>query len=269
LVLQDPTQWCHAFLNHWIGFPLRRFLRINLTPHSETPSPFYKTALNDFKIHLDDSNYDCNNKFVFKTAYLWQLSNKKVSINVVSKYPAIKFANIWKSLYKLPLTLESRQVWWLILHRVIPVRERLAKLRIISGSNCLFCSNQEESLVHPFLQCEALRQLRALVEAFVDLNNCHLKSEILFELCLDGNAISPYLSIIFLKYLYVVWSYRKDVAFKRKKFVLQSLLSLFKCRLRNRIKLDYSRLDNETFKGHWINKPIPITLSQQEIVFGF
>jgi hypothetical protein len=129
--------------------------------------------------------------------------------------------------------------------------------------------NSEESLVHLFLQCDALRQLRVLVEAFVELNNCHLKSEILFELCLDGNAISPYFSIIFSEYLYAIWSYRKDVAFKRKKFVLQSLLSLFKCRLRNRIKLDYARLENEKFKGYWINKPIPVTLSQQEIVFGF
>jgi hypothetical protein len=140
LVLQDSTHWCHAFSNYWIGFPLSRLLSINLSPHSETPSPFYKTASNDFRIYLNDSNYDCNNKFVFKTAYLRQLSNKNVSINVVSRYPAVNFANIWKSLYKLPLTLESRQVWWLVLHRVLPVRERLAKLRIISASNCLFCS---------------------------------------------------------------------------------------------------------------------------------
>jgi zinc-binding in reverse transcriptase len=127
--------------------------------------PFYKTALSNFRIYLNDSNYDCNNTFVFKTAYLRQLSNKNVLINVVSRYPAVNFANIWKSLYKLPLTLEIRQVWWLVLHRVLPVRERLAKLRIISASYCLFWSNHGESLVHLFLQCEAFKQLRVLVEA--------------------------------------------------------------------------------------------------------
>jgi hypothetical protein len=83
------------------------------------------------------------------------------------------------------------------------------------------------------------------------------------------NPITPFASIIFSEYLYVIWIYRKDVAFKRKSFVLSSLISFYKCRLRNRVKLDYARLDKEKFKEYWFNRPIPITESQNEIVFGF
>jgi zinc-binding in reverse transcriptase len=188
---------------------------------------------------------------------------------VVSRYPNVNFTCIWKLLYNLPLSLESRQVWWLILHRVLPVRERLARLHIISASNCLFCSSREETLIHLFLQCEALKQLRVLVEAFLQVNNGHLNSETLFELRFDGNTITPYFSIIFSEYLYAIWTYRKDVAFRRKQFVLQSLISVFKCRLRNRTKMDYARLDKVKFKEYWLNRPIPITESQGEIIFGF
>lgn len=268
-LLQDPSQWCHDFLNFWIGLALRKFHNINQTPHSESPSSFYKLSLNDFKTHIDLNTFVFNDKFVFKKIYLKIISSKRVIPNIVVKYPSLDFTSIWKHLYSYPLALECRQVWWLIIHRVLPVRERLARLGIFSDPKCCFCFKQIESLEHLFLKCTVLRQLRTLAETFADCNNLFHNSDILYELRLDGNFISPYFSVILSEFLYAIWCYRTEVVIKNKEFSSYACLSLFKCRLRNRVKFDFYRMDLNDFGWHWLNKPMPITVLNDDVVFGF
>ena len=124
-------------------------------------------------------------------------------------------------------------------------------------------------MLHLMVYCPFFNNLRNLVRAFLDINDCSLTPDMFFELSFDNKPLTPYFSLILAEYLYTIWKCHKDLAFNRKKLSDFSSLSFFKCRLRNRIKIDCLRLDKEVFQDYWLHKTLPVTLLNSELVFGF
>lgn len=84
-----------------------------------------------------------------------------------------------------------------------------------------------------------------------------------------GDNFDTYWAILLAEYVYLIWKKRNEVVFNKKFVTPNSLVISYKCALRERIRVDFSRLKADVFQDVWINKPLGVTIGEDRVKFAF
>jgi hypothetical protein len=74
--------------------------------------------------------------------------------NVECKNIHVQYGFIWSEFDLYPIGLESKEVWFKIIHQVITVRQSMFEMKILNTCVCPLCGNRPETIEHLFIQCE-------------------------------------------------------------------------------------------------------------------
>ena len=84
----------------------------------------------------------------------------------------------WKWIYSLPYRItKDTHLHWLqarLVHRILPTKYLLTKMNILNDNLCSFCSNEVESLVHLFCNCNCIKTFWEDLFAYI-ANKCNLQ----------------------------------------------------------------------------------------------
>lgn len=150
---------------YWLGLKIRTVLPVNIWnryPQALRPSKFYTSVLHAF---TDYSALAGNKPLMdqsLKDLYSVLMVKMAERPKIVEHYPTVDYSRIWSKLFSAPLSLETRETWWKVIHGALPVRERLVKFKIVNSSKCAFCEQGKESLDHLFTECNYIKLLQAL-----------------------------------------------------------------------------------------------------------
>jgi hypothetical protein len=125
-----------------------------------------------------------------------------------------------------------------------------------------------ETIEHCLLACEVVVPTLQYARLITDDSS----SAISHQSLLDLESLSPndsYKAIIYSEYFFAAWLTRNDLLFNDKPRNSLTIKQRFLYRLRSRIKADYIRLPENTFKELWLSKPLPITLLNESLTLGF
>ena len=71
----------------------------------------------------------------------------------------------WRWIYSLPYRItKNTHLHWLqarLVHKILPTKYLLTKMNILNDNLCLFCSNEVESFVHLFCNCNCIKKVLA------------------------------------------------------------------------------------------------------------
>jgi hypothetical protein len=161
-VLRDPDKTSSVLARRWIGVRLREWFFIK----PSRPVVFvlqcdgiYKSVLKDFKI-CQDLGKQWMEEATTAKMYIETLKLFKKQPNVESKNIHIQYAFIWYEFDLYPISLESKEVWFKILHQVLTVRQVMFKLKIINTCLCPLCGKQAESIEHLFILCDKIQSVK-------------------------------------------------------------------------------------------------------------
>ena len=84
----------------------------------------------------------------------------------------------WKWIYSLRYRItKDTHLHWLqgrLVHRILPTKYLLTKMNILNDNLCSFCSNEVESLVHLFCNCNCIKTFWEDLFAYI-ANKCNLQ----------------------------------------------------------------------------------------------
>lgn len=120
----------------------------------------YKTVLKDFKLIQELGSKWMEDATTAKV-HTEMVKAFRKRPNVECKNIQVQYAFIWKSEFDLcPINLESKEVWFEILHQVLTVRQSMFKLKILNTCVCPLCGKKAETIEHLFISCDKIQLLK-------------------------------------------------------------------------------------------------------------
>ena len=172
--------------------------------------------------------------------------------------------------YTIIYNRKAYDLQWKIIQLVVPTAERLFKHKIIDNPTCLRCNNRDETTLHLFVYCPAVRALWDKVKFLIENLNPDFNIENLEHFVVVGFA-HPKLNKKLMPenavrdaVLLAIWNTRNKMVFDNEIFPLQNL---FTNSLTAKIKSEYLlSKDSSTglfnFKIYWCKNDVLATLSQ-------
>jgi hypothetical protein len=272
IISNHSSPWFY-FAKYWIGFQLRHHnetLQENNFPHSEFVPPFYKQCLSAFKVLIDKiPDY----KFVgspSKIFYIYLLDTD-YKVKCVNLFPQINFKNVFLNIFSSAIDPIHKNICYRLVHDVVYVDYFLYCKRISKKKSCYFC-NGIETVSHLFIECSYYKPFNSIIIYLLHIisdKKIKFSEKVFrfFDLPKVSNDIKYTCLVILSLSRYLIWSSRLNAKHHNKKISIRSLLEQFFIYLRNRIYLDYKRLNSLNFLNVWAQHGF-VTLNSNDISFN-
>ena len=248
----------HDFAMYWLKIDLSKYLSsdicINSSPSGDVKPAFYDKAIMYFKeLMSKDSNLDLKIVTVKKLYYMF-LESKVRAPRIINVYPTVDFSEAFSNLCNPLLSCESRDVYFRIIHHILPVNSYLYSFRkIVRSPKCLLCCNYEETLEHLFFHCSFVKSLWecviAILQDVVEQRVVITHKNIVFNVFKKSKVkvLNNIYMILVGEAKWAVWYSRNLKKFEKHvgvNFVKYTFLNLIKVK----IKADFKRLSGAKFK---------------------
>ena len=217
-LLRDGDLKSRRFVDYWIGEILTDIV-VDLDQGSHAnilPQYFQHLACIIADAKIED----------MVTAANWQiLTNKMIYHNQISKLPAPKveleadfaYSCVWKRLLNASLTSEVREFLFLLVHRKIPVKERLFRIQLALDPYCDYCLGLVEAsdavcdFEHFFCSCLKVLEVWHTIHSIISqLHNTVLSNDDILSLNFSLCKYDAEITWILGAYFYYIWRWSKD-----------------------------------------------------------
>lgn len=162
-------------------------------------------------------------------------------------YPDLKFPNIWKIVNINIKPAVFIDIDYKVVCNIVFTMEKLARMKIVSSPLCTVCNDSVEDMLHMFVHCEELHDLKLLISSLIEvifakadgalLNSVSLEQMLLFGYCCTHKGVNT----ILLNFLLSVYRY---IVFRRRqlnidKIVNINIVRLFKHTFRTYLRYMY------------------------------
>jgi hypothetical protein len=158
-LLRDSSSKQYGHVKYWLGLHLRDFLpSMAFGPHSELISPYFQhmRLLLVEGLVLGDIDVRKLAKVTAKDLYKGYTSSFPPP-KVIFKFD-VEWTLVWERLNSAVLDPLAREQLFMVIHNIVPNRERLfMKMNMVNSPNCLLCHEREDN-VHLFLECILVRE---------------------------------------------------------------------------------------------------------------
>ena len=158
-LLVDSTSKQFGHIKYWLGLHLREFmLDMAGGPHAEIVSKYfqYMRLLLVEGIVLGDIEVTKFANVTSKELYLGYTSSFPPP-KVMFKFD-VEWKIVWERLDSPVLDPFARECLFMIIHNIVPSRERLyLKMNMVNSPNCVVCHGREDT-THIFMECSAVRE---------------------------------------------------------------------------------------------------------------
>jgi zinc-binding in reverse transcriptase len=261
---------CTAYL---CALPLHKLVPkvwSNMQLHSLDLPHFYTSTVEDFKRLWPILN-NCIEKGNLKTIYEHLVLEISVPAKIETTRSDVTLKYIWYKIQKFPLSPEPKNFLWQVSHGIVQTKDTLFKMRLVKDNLCPSCDSHEETIEHCLLACGAVKEALHYARLVSD----NLTTTMSHQSLLDLENLSPiiamdsYKAVIYSEFFYAAWLTRNDHLFRGKPRNNLTVKQLVLYRVRSRIKADFIRLPEATFRESCLGKPLPITLLNENLILGF
>jgi hypothetical protein len=95
----------------------------------------------------------------------------------VTMYSNCDWSRIWRNLHTACIRDTVRSTWYMVLHDILPTKERLNRIPISDSDHCNYCG-QTDTLSHRIMECGAggdmWRWTRVRMAAILRINACYV-----------------------------------------------------------------------------------------------
>jgi hypothetical protein len=184
------------------------------------------------------------------------------------KHPGINFEPTWKAVSYRALNPQARDLGFKIVHEILPTKDFLRKYVFIKNPKCCLCKSQTESIQHIFKLCPQIKLILNFYSAATDSSEQETDLN-LFQLTNEKEDLQQFKLIVKSELALEIWKTRNRLEKKQGETSPSQLLINSKNALKNRISLDYYIQGEQDFRRRWCGKPLPITISCNQVIFGF
>ena len=118
--------------------------------------------------------------------------------------------NNWQTIFKIPYKITNdTSLHWLqyrILHRILPTKQYLKKIKKIENDFCEFCGQESEDIMHLFFNCNHVtvlwRNLSDIIKTKTDISVELTLCDIIFGITNDENNPLNYIILASKQYIY-------------------------------------------------------------------
>ena len=158
-LLQDPLSQQYAHVQYWLGLHLRDFFpEMGIGPHAEIIPSYHQHMRLLLVEGLVLGDIVANQ--------LGNVTSKALYENFTSSFPPPKVVFkfevdwdvVWKRLDSPVLDPLGRENLFMIVHNIVPNRERLfMKMNMVNSPNCMLCNVRDDN-THMFTECIMVRE---------------------------------------------------------------------------------------------------------------
>jgi hypothetical protein len=157
-LLQDQEQLTYQHVKYWLGQVLRDiFPDMAAGPHAQIIPEYYK--------HMRELMVEAVENNVIDVKKLKRVVAKQIYSDFTETFPPpkiiyrydINWEIVWKRLEDPVLDTKGREILFMLIHNIIPNRERLFRLNQVDNSRCVSCRVVEDN-VHYFSECVKVRE---------------------------------------------------------------------------------------------------------------
>ena len=211
-LLKNSTEKSIRFADFWVGEVLKDLdSDFDQCVHPATfPAYFQSIAFsmadalsldiistNNWKQITNRMVYNCNLRF---------LPDPKVEIDL-----GYSLSDVWKLLWDPSLTSEMREILYLLIHRKLPVKERLFRINLAIDPYCEFCADELQSyqicdFEHFFCSCVRVSSVWPHIRNII--LNClqaQVSDQALITLCIPKSSYDKEITWIVGAYIDYVW----------------------------------------------------------------
>ena len=265
LLVGTEARWRHLAI-FWAGQQLRRFnpaFASNLIPHAECPSEFYTRAIETVRKICDLNQIVVPSVLKARSVYD-KLQTAKFSVPVVvSKFPHINFTQAFNRLNDRFVSPRARDLEWRILHQVVPVNAYLFRIHAMNNALCPLC-RWPETVHHRFFSCTYVKPLWILVEKWMSAAEAEpvtVSAEAAIFLqypALKDQFHMRRLQILGGELKLAVWLQRNRKKYDKARIAAKDIHRLFVYFVRVRVRADFLRLDEDSFRRLWCQGGSPM-----------
>ena len=81
-----------------------------------------------------------------------EAQHRTTNIRIVNKNPEILWRRVWTNLHAAPVTDRVKSKWYMAIHDIVPTKNRMAAIRMVSDDACARCG-EPDSLQHTLTEC--------------------------------------------------------------------------------------------------------------------
>ena len=151
------------------------------------------------------------NRITNKIVYNHELSNLPVS--KVEMDMGVSFSLAWKRLWYDSLSVEDRETVYLLIHRKLPVRERLFRIKMEADPYCVNClDGNGHALIcdfeHFFCKCENVIQMwKCIQEIMFDILQKHVSNHDALSLLFPSSSFEADLVWLLGSFFGLIWKW--------------------------------------------------------------
>lgn len=131
---------------------------------------------------------------------------------------------LWKHIWAFNIPPKIKHFWWRVLQNALPVADNLARRRIRTLSDCIFCGEANESIIHLLFHCRLAKEVWKLSPLQMETgqlagqNSLH---DILLSLLATQNLSKDHL---FPFIGWRLWKARNDLLFNNKRWAIPEII---------------------------------------------
>ena len=153
-MLSEPNGRSLSHVKYWIGLYLADYLPdLRAGPHSERLPSHYRHFKRLLVEMFEGGFVDPNQLQRFRVKDLYkELTTTLPPPKIVYKYRDLPWETIWKNINHPVLDVKQRELLFMLVHNILPTRQRLFRLNQAQDVNCIE-GDGEESIEHLFCSC--------------------------------------------------------------------------------------------------------------------
>ena len=210
-LLQDDQQLTYKHVKYWLGLVL-----MDIFPdmagglHAQIIPPYFKHMRTLFVDAVKSKFVDVKKlEFaVAKNIYL-EYSKKLIDPPKITKKYKVDWEMVWKRLENPVLDTKGREIMIMIVHNIVPNRDRLLRLNQVENNRCLACQVIEDN-VHYFMECVKVRDAWGWVRRrIVDLLPNMVSNWDYLHLVFPTNQVEKDILWLLSNFVEFVWQERR------------------------------------------------------------
>lgn len=249
-----PPRWFHL-ARYWAGRRLKRHdpsLASHCYSHAEDPCPYYSQALEAWARYCK-SGVPLPHAGKVSAIYRQLIP----SVREVRYMPPNASLEGWENLCSDIVSPRARDVSWRLAHDILPNASKLYRFRAATSPRCAFCT-QPETARHLFVKCSVASGLWRRLDRLVGRAfgpNCLMNDVDVLQsrtpaALRSAGQRSLYMALT-TELKEIIWKSRCRVVKENFNCKEETIWKIFVCRVRERCRLDFSRLTRARFVDVW------------------
>ena len=247
-------------------------LRDNSLPSSFEPTTFYSSCL-DVMSRLDLATTPLSSKAIYLTLNKDQSPPPSLH-RTWTPYlgPGFSLSNHWAKVRDPAGDNKMNDLFWLITHRAIKVRDAMKRWGYIDSDRCAFC-NRKETVDHCFLNCIRVKRVWAhfqpTISALLGYHFVFNLVTVFFFLFPSPSLRKSHIAQAFIKNIvYAIWVFRNKSTFHNGREQAPAVVKFALHSIKGRVKVDFHRLPRNSFNDTW-GFPNICYISNETLFFCF